>query len=116
MICDDDNGLLEMMEMVMDELGYEVVTEVNSIKVLKTLERERPDLLLLDIWMPVLTGDQILKTIRLNPVFSEIPVIMYSASTDGAEIAKNCGADDFIAKPFDMEDLELKIKEKIAVK
>lgn len=114
MICDDDNGILEMMEMVIDEFGYEVVTEASSVKVLKVMERERPDLILLDIWMPVLTGDQVLKTIRLNPVFSGIPVIMYSASSDGAEIARKCGANDFIAKPFNMDDLELKIKQTIS--
>lgn len=114
MICDDDNGLLEMLEIVMDEFGYDVITEIDSVKVLKTVEREKPDLILLDIWMPVLTGDQVLKNIRLNPDFSQIPIIMYSASQDGADIAKKCGADDYIAKPFDMDDLELKIKEIIS--
>lgn len=110
MICDDDTGILEMMEMVIEEFGYDVITEQHSVKVLKHIEEKKPDLLLLDIWMPVLTGDQVLKTIRQDPRMSKIPVIMYSASAEGSEIAQKVGADDFIAKPFNMDQLEAKIR------
>jgi len=109
MICDDDSGILEMMAMIIEEYGFEVFTEANSVNVLKDLEREKPDLLLLDIWMPILSGDQILKTIKAEPKFSSLPVIMYSASTEGFAIAQKAGADDYISKPFDMNDLEAKI-------
>ncbi|WP_074586228.1 response regulator [Pedobacter antarcticus] len=109
MICDDDNGILEMMEMIIEEFGFEVFTEANSVNVLKRLESEKPDLLLLDIWMPVLSGDQVLKTIKAEPKFSSLPVIMYSASAEGHIIAEKSGASDYIAKPFDMNDLEAKI-------
>jgi DNA-binding response OmpR family regulator len=109
MICDDDPGILEMMVMIIEEYGFEVFTEANSVNVLKDLEREKPDLLLLDIWMPVLSGDQILKTIKAEPKFSSLPVIMYSASAEGLAIAQKAGADDYISKPFDMNDLEAKI-------
>ncbi|WAC41040.1 response regulator [Pedobacter sp. SL55] len=110
MICDDDEGLLEMMEMMLDEFGYAVITESKSTMALKTLEEQMPDLLLLDIWMPVIAGDQVLKNIKLNPKVADIPVIMYSASAEGAKIAAVVGANDFIAKPFDLEEMEKKIK------
>jgi len=109
MICDDDIGILEMMEMIIEEYGYQVYTEAKSTRVLKGLEVEKPDLLLLDIWMPVLSGDQVLRTIKAEPRFSGIPVIMYSASTEGSSIAQSAGADDYISKPFDLNDLEAKI-------
>ncbi|MFN0256799.1 response regulator [Pedobacter ureilyticus] len=109
MICDDDAGILEMMEMLLDEFGYEVVTEQDSTRALKTLEEQLPDLLLLDIWMPVIAGDQVLRNIKLNPEVAAIPVIMYSASTEGATIAAGAGADDFISKPFNLEEMEAKI-------
>jgi DNA-binding response OmpR family regulator len=109
MVCDDDPGILEMMVMIIEEYGFEVYTEVNSVNVLKDLEREKPDLLLLDIWMPILSGDQILKTIKAEPKFSNLPIIMYSASAEGLAIAQKAGADDYISKPFDMNDLEAKI-------
>jgi DNA-binding response OmpR family regulator len=109
MICDDDSGILEMMELIIEEYGFEVITEVNSLKVLKGLEQEKPDLLLLDIWMPLLSGDQVLKTIKADAQFNTLPVIMYSASAEGKSIAELAGADDYIAKPFDMDELETKI-------
>lgn len=109
MVCDDDHGILEMISMIMEEYGYEVFTEAESVNVLKDLEQEKPDLLLLDIWMPVLSGDQVLKTIKTEPKFASIPVIMYSASAEGQLIAQKAGADDYISKPFDMNDLDAKI-------
>ncbi|RZM28796.1 MAG: response regulator [Pedobacter sp.] len=113
MICDDDPGILEMMEMIIEEYGFEVFTEANSLHVLKGLEREKPDLLLLDIWMPLLSGDQVLKNIKANAQFVDLPVIMYSASAEGQSIAQGSGADDYIAKPFDMDELETKIRKLI---
>jgi DNA-binding response OmpR family regulator len=113
MICDDDAGILEMMEMIIEEYGFEVISEANSLNVLSRLEQEKPDLLLLDIWMPLLSGDQVLKSIKGNSKFVDLPVIMYSASTEGQMIASCCGADDYIAKPFDMDDLEAKIRKLI---
>lgn len=114
MICDDDAGILEMMEMIMEEYGYEVIAEANSLNVLRRLELDSPDLLLLDIWMPLLSGDQVLKSIKADAKFVGMPVIMYSASAEGQAIALSCGADDYIAKPFDMDDLDNKIRKLIA--
>lgn len=114
MICDDDAGILEMMEMIINEFGFEVSTESNSLNVLKSLKQEQPDLLLLDIWMPLLSGDQVLSSIKADAQFGALPVIMYSASAEGRSIAKIAGADEYIAKPFDMNDLEAKIRQLIA--
>lgn len=114
MICDDDAGILEMMEMIIEEYGFEAITEANSLNVLKGLEREQPDLLLLDIWMPLLSGDQVLKNIKADAQFKSLPVIMYSASSEGKAIAQTVGADDYIAKPFDLNDLEAKIRRLIS--
>lgn len=109
MVCDDDQGILEMMEMILEEYGYEVLTESKSINVLKQLEREKPDILLLDIWMPVLSGDQVLKSIKAEPKLKSLPIIMYSASAEGKTIAEKSGANDYISKPFDIDDLNTKI-------
>ena len=110
MICDDDLGILEMMEMIVEEFGFQAFTQANSVNILKDIERERPDLLLLDIWMPVLSGDQVMKTIKADSRLASLPVIMYSASAEGSAIALSAGADDYIAKPFDIELLETKIQ------
>jgi DNA-binding response OmpR family regulator len=109
MVCDDDPGILEMMGMIIEEYGFEVLTESRSTNILKILEQEQPDLLLLDIWMPILSGDQVLKIIKAESKFAQLPVIMYSASSEGLAISRNAGADDYISKPFDYNDLEAKI-------
>lgn len=110
MICDDDQGILEMLEMMLEDLGYSVTTESNSIQLLNRLRGEMPDLLLLDIWMPVLSGDQVLKQMKCDARLNGLPVIMYSASSEGELIAKNSGADAYIDKPFDLDELADKIR------
>jgi DNA-binding response OmpR family regulator len=52
------------------------------------VEQEKPDLLLLDIWMPLLSGEQVIKSLKADSIFQSLPVIMYSASTDDATIVK----------------------------
>jgi CheY-like chemotaxis protein len=69
------------------------------------IEKEKPDLLLLDLWMPLLSGDQVLLHLRSEPPTKALPVIVLSASTDGPEIAFKAGATDYIAKPFDIDNL-----------
>lgn len=105
LVVDDDQGILEMLELLLDDDGYEVILEPNSVNALKTIENQHPDLILLDIWMPVISGDQILRSLKTDQKTSSIPVLMYSASTDGKLIAESSGADDFLSKPFDITQL-----------
>jgi len=111
MICDDDEGILDMLEIVLEGSGYHIVPVQNSLLIYDVIEREHPDLLLLDLWMPVLSGDQVLKSLRKNPQTHELPVIVISASRDGQQIAVDAGATDFMAKPFDLDFLLKKIQE-----
>ncbi|RYF24837.1 MAG: response regulator [Flavobacteriales bacterium] len=105
LICDDDPGILEMLELLLEETGHQIIPEANSLNVRSILERESPDLVVLDLWMPVLSGDQVLKMIRENQATKSLPVIVISASTDGKEIADKAGATNFLAKPFDVDEL-----------
>lgn len=105
LICDDDEGILELLVLVLEDEGFEVIAEQNSLNIYKLIERERPDLILLDMWMPVLSGDQILKTLKKNPETQDVPVIIISASTEGKRIADAAGANHFISKPFDVDNL-----------
>lgn len=114
MVCDDDRGILDLIELIMEEAGFSVVSEINSLNAISRIEKEKPDLLILDIWMPVLSGDQVLKSIKNSTSIVNLPVIMYSASTEGESIAKVAGADDYIAKPFDLDELMDKVNRLIA--
>jgi CheY-like chemotaxis protein len=105
LVCDDDEGILDMVSFVLEDSGYEVIPEKNSMNVYSQIEKEQPDLLLLDLWMPVLSGDQVLRVLKSNPETSTLPVIVVSASTEGQKIAQDAGASNFIAKPFDIDQL-----------
>jgi CheY-like chemotaxis protein len=109
LICDDDEGILDMLALILEDAGFNTVSEINSLNVNKLIEKEQPDLLLLDLWMPVLSGDQVLKMIKNNPETSNLPVIIISASIEGAKIAAEAGANNFIAKPFDVDELINKV-------
>ncbi|MEO3407534.1 response regulator [Mucilaginibacter sp. CAU 1740] len=109
LICDDDQGILEMLELILDDGEHEVLTESNSLKVYDLLKTEKPDLLILDLWMPVLSGDQITRHLRANDTYKELPVLVMSASRDGEEIARRSGADAYLAKPFDINELVEKV-------
>lgn len=104
-ICDDDEGILDMLTFVLEDSGYHIVAEPNSLNLLPLIQAERPDLLLIDLWMPVLSGDQVVKKLKADPGTRNLPVVIISASTDGRSIARDAGADSYIAKPFDIDQL-----------
>jgi len=109
MICDDDEGILEVLELYLELEGYVVFTVANSTLLIEQIEMHSPDLLLLDLWMPLLSGDQVISLIRKNGKIMDLPIIVLSASVDGATIANENGANGFIAKPFDLDDIKANI-------
>lgn len=110
MVCDDDQGILDVIQMLLETENFTVYTEVHSPNLISSIQLHSPDLLLLDLWMPFMAGDELLKTIRHNEEIKDLPVIVLSASVDGSDIAEDAGANAFIAKPFDMNDLISKVK------
>ena len=105
LVCDDDPGIIDLLGVILEDTGHDIITEINSLNVPALIEREKPDLLILDLWMPVVSGDQLLQMVRKNPDLENIPVIIISASRDGKAIANKFGATAFVAKPFDIDDL-----------
>ena len=112
MIADDDPGIVDAIEMLLEFEGYDVSSTVDGSTVLD-MKHELPDLLLLDIWMSGEDGRDICKKLKQEPLTKNIPVIMISASRDIKESAMDAGADDFLAKPFEMNDLLKKIEDLI---
>ncbi|WP_404986092.1 response regulator transcription factor [Chryseobacterium sp. M5] len=110
MVCDDDQGILDVIQMLLETENFTVFTEIHSPNLINNIKSNSPDLLLLDLWMPFMAGDEILKTIRASKEIKDLPVIVLSASVDGSDIAEDAGANAFIAKPFDMNDLIFKVK------
>ncbi|MGY3213088.1 response regulator [Mucilaginibacter sp. HD30] len=114
LICDDDEGILDMLELILEDSGFSIIPVKNSLQIYDEIKKTKPDLVLLDLWMPVLSGDQVLRALRKAPETTKLPVIVISASREGERIANEAGASDFIAKPFDLELLVNKVKELVA--
>ena len=108
MIADDDPGIVDAVEMMLEFEGYEVLSTLNGVAVLE-LKDAFPDLFLLDIWMSGQDGRDICRELKKREETRDIPVILISASTDLARSAREAGADDFLEKPFSMDDLMGKI-------
>ncbi|MCD8739006.1 response regulator [Mucilaginibacter roseus] len=113
LVCDDDNDILDMTSMLLEFAGFQVITQINSNKVIDQAIAERPDVMLIDIWMPF-PGDKLTRQIKQTPQLSRIPVVLFSAAINGKMIAKEAGADRFVEKPFDVENLAAIINSVIA--
>ena len=109
MIVDDDEGILDAISMMLEFKGYEVTTCNNGDTIL-SMETGFPDLLLLDIWMSGTDGRNVCKQLKQQERTKSIPIIMVSASKDIERSAIESGADGFLAKPFEMNELLEKIK------
>lgn len=106
MVCDDDKSIVEMLELILGFTGAKVLTETDSVKLFDRLQNEQPDLLIIDIWMPILTGDLIVKRVRAaEGIIKNMPIMVMSASRDGKEIAQAAGATSYMPKPFDIDEL-----------
>ncbi len=113
LICDDDADILDVTGMLLEFAGFRVITQINSNKVIDQAIAERPNVMLIDIWMPF-PGDQLTKEIKRIPQLAHIPVILFSAAINGKILARQAGADMFVEKPFDVENLTAIINSVIA--
>jgi DNA-binding response OmpR family regulator len=104
-VCDDDEGIIDLIGIILESAGYEVILETNSMNARSVIEKEKPDLIITDLWMPVVSGDQIVRMVRNSSENSDTPILVISASRDGEEISMGCGATAFLAKPFDLDGI-----------
>lgn len=110
LVCDDDLDILEMMILVLESYGYDAVAEHNSTDLFNAIGRENPGLVIIDLWMPIMSGDEVVRKIRLSPETFNLPVIVISACLDGQETADKAGANYFMSKPFDINNLIDKVE------
>ena len=109
-ICDDDQGNLDVLELLLELDGYRIIKVNDSAKLIEKIREQSPDILLVDLWMPMICGHEIIKIIRKNPELYQLPIIAFSASHDGEQIALGAGADYYVSKPFDIEEIIEAIK------
>lgn len=107
LLVDDHPKLLNFMRLGLKLKGFEVITAISGQSALEAVKSNGSDIMLLDIRLPDIDGFQVLQELRK---FSRLPVIAYSATPEYSEQALKSGADLFIAKPFDMDQLIEKIR------
>jgi two-component system alkaline phosphatase synthesis response regulator PhoP len=109
LVFDDEEGILEAVKIVLTEKGYLVKGYLSFNNIFKIIDDFQPDLMIIDLWMPDFIGDKIIKKIKSNPDIKQIPIIVLSASNNTKEIALKYEANDYLLKPFDLHDLEIKV-------
>ena len=112
-IADDEPSIVAALEFLLQRNGYEVHIARNGEEAIKAVEDCSPDLVLLDVMMPVRSGYEVCKRIREHADWRHIKIIMLSAKGRDAEVNKGLaiGADLYITKPFSTRDLMAKISE-----
>ena len=108
LVVDDNEQNLELLVVYMEDLeGVRVITATDGLDAMEKVAKESPDLLLLDIMMPKMSGFEVCKRIKSDPKTRDIIVIMVTALNETADIerAAECGTDDYISKPIDRKAL-----------
>jgi CheY-like chemotaxis protein len=119
LVVDDEFGVLEVLEFFLTDVGYSVLTALNGRDALARLKQARPDVIVLDIMMPVMDGAAVLKALAADPEYRSIPVIVTSALPEETVKQRCTGYSLFLRKPYKTEPLleaiESLLKKPVAV-
>lgn len=102
LVVDDEPRILRFLRTSLSAHGYTVITATNGEEAIELARAEQPDIMLLDMFLPVMDGFEVLQKLRS---FSSLPVIVFSASNSVRDRVINLGANEFVAKPFAPDDL-----------
>jgi DNA-binding response OmpR family regulator len=108
LIADDDSDILDALSLMLADADYDTETILEGLTV-QQISDSHADLLLLDIWMSGIDGRDICRELKSREETRKLPVIMISANKNVARLSKEVGADDYLSKPFDMDDLLAKV-------
>ena len=112
LVVDDEPNIVQTLQDRLEMNDYLVVIAGNGKEGLKTALQEKPDVILLDVIMPIMDGHEMLEALRKQPGGDEPSIIMLTARSQTQDIARAnaCGIDDYIVKPFDLSELLEKIE------
>lgn len=112
LVCDDDREIVEAIEIYLSQEGYKVLKAYDGEEALKVLDREKVDLLIIDVMMPKLDGIRATLKIREK---KNMPIIILSAKSEDADkiLGLNVGADDYMTKPFNPLELTAQVKSQL---
>jgi DNA-binding response OmpR family regulator len=111
LVADDEADIRELVGHRMKQAGYDVITAADGKEGLKAIREQSPDLVILDVKMPHLTGYEVTRRIREDSATRDIPVLLLSASVHEDEVAQGleAGADSYLRKPFRPAELRERV-------
>lgn len=112
LVVDDEPNIVQTLQDRLEMNEYDVIIAHNGKEGLETALQEKPDVILLDVIMPIMDGHEMLEALRKHPQGKNIAVIMLTARSQTQDIsrANSCGIKDYIVKPFDLSELLEKIE------
>ncbi|MBU4311636.1 MAG: response regulator [Candidatus Omnitrophica bacterium] len=113
LVVEDDLVTQRMLSARLEITGYDVITASDGEEALNKARKENPDLLILDLMLPKMTGYEVCRMLKFDDKYKKIPIIILSSldQQDEREKAVKAGADTYVIKPFDLELLLVKIKD-----
>ena len=111
LVIDDDPDIGIMIKMMLEYKGYSVAVAVRADQAEQMIEKEKFDLLIMDMLLSGTNGIDLCRDLKSNSNTAHLPVIMISAHPNAKEICMQAGADEFISKPFDMQEILSKIQQ-----
>lgn len=117
LVVDDTEANLLLLKALLQKVGFKIITAKNGSDALDLVEKEKPDLLLLDVMMPIMDGYQTALKIREKPEFDTLPIIFLTALNSSEDVVKGFsnGGNDFISKPFNKEELIIRIRHQLSL-
>tara|TARA_R110002072_G_scaffold42064_10_gene117887 strand:- start:16846 stop:17568 length:723 start_codon:yes stop_codon:yes gene_type:complete len=111
LVVDDEPDIVELITYNLEQHGHRVISASNGVEALEAAKSQLPDLIVLDVMMPELTGTEVAKRLRAQSETASMPIIMLTARSEEADEleALGAGADDYITKPFSMQVLRARI-------
>jgi CheY-like chemotaxis protein len=113
MIVDDDPQLVRVLSMFFDLEGYNVIRAGNGREALTLLDGTQPDLILLDLMMPEVGGEEVVRTVRATNSGPRIPIVIFTAADSREAELMSAGANAYITKPFSLDGLSEVLHEAI---
>lgn len=110
LIVDDDEGILEALQELFSALGYSATVSPDGDALLNLKSTNLPDLIILDVLLSGKDGRELCKYLKSNKETKKIPIIMFSAHPTAQSSVFDYGADDFVAKPFEMDELMRRVE------
>jgi two-component system cell cycle response regulator DivK len=104
-VFDDDEDILAICSYVLQEQGWEVHTFTDCIKIVERVKTIMPRVILMDNWIPDEGGITATQNLKQDPELKSIPVVYFSANSDISLLAAQAGAESYLAKPFDLDEL-----------